>query len=103
MKRRISLCLSLILAGTLNLSAEPLGLPPVPIPKDNPQSEEKIARGDKLFHDTRFSSTGEVSCSTCHVREKVFTDGLQFSQGIKKLTGTRNAPHTVLVIFVYQP
>ena len=31
--------------------AEPLGLPPVPVPADNPQTPEKIALGDKLFHD----------------------------------------------------
>lgn len=46
--------------------AEPLGLPPVPIPPDNPPSASKITLGEKLFNDTRFSSTGEVSCSTCH-------------------------------------
>jgi cytochrome c peroxidase len=74
----------------------PLGLPPVPIPENNPQTPEKIALGDKLFHDTRFSSTGEVSCSTCHDRAKAFTDSpLKVSEGIDKLTGTRNAP-TVL-------
>ncbi|GMV43285.1 MAG: cytochrome-c peroxidase [Myxococcales bacterium] len=74
----------------------PLGLPEVPIPADNPQTPEKIALGDKLFHDVRFSSTGEVSCATCHAREKVFTDSpLQVSEGIHKLTGTRNAPTVV--------
>jgi hypothetical protein len=30
----------------------------VPVPVDNPQSAEKIALGDKLFHDVRFSATG---------------------------------------------
>jgi acetyl-CoA synthetase len=46
---------------SMNLLAQPLGLPPVPIPADNPQTPEKIKLGDKLFHDKRFSSTGEVS------------------------------------------
>jgi len=74
----------------------PLGLPPVPIPDDNPMTPEKITLGDKLFHDKRFSTTGEVSCATCHDREKGFTDNpLKTSEGINKLTGTRNAP-TVL-------
>jgi len=78
------------------IAVPPLGLPPVPIPKDNPQSDVKIKLGDKLFHDTRFSSTGEVSCATCHDREKAFTDSpLQVSEGINKLTGTRNAPTVV--------
>lgn len=79
-----------------SILAEPLGLPPVPIPPDNPQSASKIALGEKLFNDTRFSSTGEVSCSTCHDAAKGFSDGpLKTSEGIHKLTGTRNAP-TVL-------
>jgi len=74
----------------------PLGLPPVPIPADNPQTPEKISLGDKLFHDTRFSSTGTVSCATCHDAQKTFTDSpLKVSEGIHKLTGTRNAPTVV--------
>ena len=74
----------------------PRGLPPVPFPEDNPQTAEKIALGDKLFHDTRLSTTGDVSCSTCHEKEKAFTDSpLKTSEGIEKLTGTRNAPTVV--------
>lgn len=76
--------------------AQPVGLPPVPIPKDNPQTPAKIALGDKLFNDKRFSSTGEVSCATCHDPNKAFTDSpLVTSEGINKLTGTRNAPTVI--------
>ncbi|UCF68986.1 MAG: c-type cytochrome [Acidobacteriota bacterium] len=83
-------------AGAAEPSSPPLGLPAVPIPADNPQKAEKIALGDKLFHDKRFSSTGEVSCATCHAAEKGFTDSpLSVSEGINKLTGTRNAPTVV--------
>ncbi len=86
-------CASLI--GTLAM-AQPLGLPPVPIPSDNPQTPGKIALGDKLFNDKRFSSTGEVSCATCHDPKKAFTDSpLITSEGINKLTGTRNAPTVI--------
>jgi cytochrome c peroxidase len=85
-----------IYAGEGPMSEAPLGLPPVPIPEDNPQTPEKIELGDTLFHDTRFSTTGEVSCATCHDAGKAFTDSpLSVSEGIDKLTGTRNAP-TVL-------
>jgi len=76
-------------------SQPPLGLPPVPIPADNPQTPEKIALGDKLFHDTRFSADGKVACSTCHTREKAFTDNLPTSKGFRDLTGTRNAPTVI--------
>lgn len=88
---------------TLEVGAEagttvpgPFGLPPTPIPADNPMSAEKVALGEKLFMDTRFSATGEVSCSTCHDPAKAFTDGpLSVSVGINGLTGTRNAPTVV--------
>lgn len=72
-----------------------LGLPPVPIPANNPQTPAKIALGDKLFHDKRFSVDGTVSCSKCHDEKQAFTDGLPVSVGHHGLTGTRNAP-TVL-------
>jgi cytochrome c peroxidase len=72
-----------------------LGLPPVPIPANNPQTPAKIALGDKLFHDKRFSIDGTVSCSKCHNEKHAFTDGLQFSLGHHGLTGTRNAPTVV--------
>ncbi len=77
-------------------TAEPLGLPPLPVPADNPQTPEKIALGKRLYEDVRFSSTGKVSCATCHLDTKAFTDSpLKVSVGINDLRGTRNAP-TVL-------
>lgn len=72
-----------------------LGLPPLPVPADNPQTPAKIALGDKLFHDARFSADGKVSCATCHADDKAFTDNLRVSTGHHGLQGTRNAP-TVL-------
>jgi cytochrome c peroxidase len=87
---------AIVAVATSAAPAPPLGLPPVPIPEDNPQTPEKIALGDKLFHDKRFSTTGEVSCATCHDDAKALTDSpRKTSEGINKLTGTRNAP-TVL-------
>jgi len=77
-----------------------LGLPPVPIPENNPQTPEKIALGELLFNDERFSATGDVSCATCHNAAKGFTDSpLPVSEGINKLTGTRNAPTVVNAAF----
>lgn len=85
-----------VLLGAELHAMDSLGLPPLPIPAQNPQSEAKIALGTRLFHDTRFSSTGDVSCATCHDASKAFTDSpLKTSEGIQKLKGTRNAP-TVL-------
>jgi cytochrome c peroxidase len=89
--------LIVVLSSPPALATDPLlGLPPVPVPADNPQTPEKIALGDRLFHDTRFSSTGEVSCATCHVREKAFTDSpLKVAEGVKSLKGTRNSPTVI--------
>jgi len=88
--------LFLLLAGAFLVTpvlGGSLGLPDVPVPADNPQTPEKIALGDKLFNDKRFSSTGEVACVTCHDPLKGGTDSpLKTSEGINKLTGTRNAP-----------
>lgn len=81
---------------TQTFAAAPLGLPEVPVPMNNKLTPEKIKLGEKLFHDTRFSSTGKVSCATCHDKKKAFTDNpLKVSEGINKLTGTRNAPTVV--------
>lgn len=91
-----TLCLLLLAPGVIRAEQALLGLPPVPVPANNPQTPEKIALGDKLFHDQRFSSTGEVSCATCHDAQKAFTDSpLKVSEGIDKLTGTRNAPTVI--------
>lgn len=97
----IFLLISLPLTTYSESESKLLGLPDVPIPKDNTQTPEKIKLGNRLFHDTRFSSTGEVSCATCHNSEKAFTDSpLKVSEGIKKLTGTRNAPTVINSAFM---
>lgn len=95
--RRImfGLCLLGLLATWAVAAEPPLGLPPVPVPESNPTTPEKVRLGEKLFNDTRFSTTGKVSCATCHKREKVFTDGLPVSEGIHGLKGTRSAPTVV--------
>ncbi|WP_243396431.1 cytochrome-c peroxidase [Leptospira hartskeerlii] len=78
-----------------------LGLPDLPVPKNNPQSNDKVSLGAKLYSDKRFSSDGTVSCATCHKPEQAFVDKLKVSKGIKNLTGTRNAP-TVLNAAYYK-
>lgn len=99
MKRRHTSLWVLLAGASLPAAialAGPLGLPPVPVPASNPLTPEKVALGSTLFNDKRFSSTGEVSCATCHDAAKAFTDSpLKTSEGINKLTGTRNAPTVV--------
>ena len=51
-----------VLASDMPDARVPLGLPAISYPENNPQTPEKIALGEKLFNDKRFSTTGEVSC-----------------------------------------
>ncbi len=73
----------------------PLGLPPVPIPKDNPLTRETVFLGRKLFFDKLFSRDNTVSCASCHDPRYGFADPKPVSEGVNGLKGTRNAP-TVL-------
>src|SRR5688572_23356133 len=53
----------------LYLAASPLlaaGLPPVPVPAENPITEPKRVLGKILFWDEQLSSDGTVACGTCH-------------------------------------
>lgn len=94
--RKIAFAAACLLASAPLLAESPLGLPDVPVPPGNPQTAGKIALGNRLFNDVRLSSTGDVSCATCHAADKAFTDSpLSVSEGINKLTGTRNAPTVV--------
>ncbi len=76
-------------------TAPPLGLDPVRIPRDNPQTPAKIALGKQLFFDPRLSSDGTVSCASCHLPELGWSNGLSFAFGVRGQRGTRSAP-TVL-------
>lgn len=77
------------------IAAEPLGLPAVPIPNDNRQSQVKIALGQRLFEDRRFSADGTISCASCHEANLAFADGRQRAVGIDRQVGTRNTPTTL--------
>ena len=73
----------------------PLGLPPVPWPKDNPWSREKEDLGRLLYFDNRLSSDRSVSCASCHEPSKAFTDRAPVSTGIGKQAGGRSAPTVI--------
>jgi cytochrome c peroxidase len=64
----------------------PLGLPPVIWPAGNPYSEARVELGRNLFFDPRMSSSGKVSCATCHPPEHAFAGGDPPPLGV---TGTR--------------
>ncbi len=70
----------------------PLGLPPVPIPKDNPPTAETIALGRNLYYDPMLSADNTIACATCHGPKFGFTDGKPVSTGIRSQKGGRSAP-----------
>jgi cytochrome c peroxidase len=99
---RILFTLMVGLIFSSGVFADPyLGLPPLKIPANNPQTAEKIDLGKRLFNDKRFSADGTISCASCHHPDKAFTDGLQVAQGLNGQLGTRNAP-TVLNAAFYE-
>jgi len=97
--------LTLSLAGTLLLAAcatrEDAGradaprlskLPPVVSPVDNPTTADKVALGARLWIDPRLSGSGKTACTTCHVREKGWTDGQVLSRRDNGDMNTRHSP-----------
>jgi cytochrome c peroxidase len=73
----------------------PLGLGPMPIPVDNPQTPEKIELGKLLFFDPRLSKDGKVSCATCHNPKEAYAEHEPVSTGIGNLKGGRNSPTVI--------
>ncbi len=75
------------------LSEPPLGLPPVPVPVDNPVTAAKVQLGRKLFYDRRMSLNNTFSCAMCHIPEQGFTNNeMALAVGIEGRTVRRNAP-----------
>lgn len=72
--------------------ASPLGLPPIPVPGDNPATAETIELGRRLYYDTRLSVDGTISCASCHNPDFGFSDGASVSEGVNGQKGGRNAP-----------
>lgn len=110
---RLLLALSPLALGLAGCGAEAASVPPLPptpkglegkqlnIPVDNPMTPEKAHLGKMLFFDKRLSKDGSMSCQTCHVHEKAWTDGIQFSTKVDGSKNTRNSPSLYNV--GYQP
>lgn len=87
--------------GLARIETPPLGLPPVPIPAENPPTVEKIALGRKLFFDRRLSFNRTMSCGMCHVPEQGFTNNeLATPIGVGGRSLRRNAPTTLNAAYV---
>ncbi len=84
------------------LPAPPVGLnglddlpsPPVP---------ERVRLGRWLFYDTRLSADGTVSCATCHVPDRAFSNGRRFALGTGGHSGLRKTPSFVNAAHTFVP
>ncbi len=84
--------LSVLLAGPV-AGADWQALPAVaPAPADNPTTPEKVTLGRMLYLDPRFSSTGTVSCNSCHNVMLGGEDNRPVSMGVHGKTGGRSSP-----------
>ena len=57
------------------LAGRASALPPVPVPPENPITEEQRVLGKILFWDEQLSSGGTMACATCHTPARGGTDG----------------------------
>ena len=69
----------------------PAGFPTPVIPADNKLTNEGVALGRQLFYEKALSSTGTMSCGSCHQQSKAFTDGKALAVGVDGVANTRGA------------
>ncbi len=107
----LSLCAALIAAAALGACGEdappatsPEGTTTTPTAPATPAIEplpvpevamNKVLLGRRLFHDTRLSGDGTLSCATCHALDAGGAEHRPVSVGIRAQNGPINAP-TVL-------
>ena len=91
--KRLIISAIIMLFTTGSVLADWEALPEVaPAPKDNLTTREKVTLGKMLYMDPRISSTGTVSCNSCHNVMEGGDDSRTFSMGVHGKTGGRNAP-----------
>ncbi|MHA7058056.1 cytochrome-c peroxidase [Aquimarina sp. M1] len=68
-------------------------------PRSPEITDERVSLGRMLFNDESLSSTGNISCATCHHKDKAFTDGLKKARGINNIELLRNTPTLSYAVF----
>lgn len=83
---------SAVPAGKPLSIAAPLGLPPVPVPANNPVTAETVALGKRLYFEKALSVDKSISCASCHEPDQGFAYAQAVATGVQGKKGTRNAP-----------
>jgi cytochrome c peroxidase len=73
--------------------------PEMPIPADNPMTEEGVDLGRHIFFDNILSGNQSMSCSSCHNPKLAFTDGKASSTGIDGVSGHRSSMSLINIGF----
>ena len=87
-----SLVAAVTLAGSASIAFAQALPTTAPAPADNPTTKEKVALGKMLYHDPRLSSSGTVSCASCHNTMLGGEDNRAGSVGVEGQVGGRSAP-----------
>ena len=87
-----SLVAALALAGSASVVFAQALPTTAPAPADNPTTAEKVALGKMLYHDPRLSSSGTISCASCHNTMLGGEDNRAGSVGVGGQVGGRSAP-----------
>ena len=66
--------------------------------RENSSDSIKVLLGQRLFFDSIMSRDYSLSCATCHLPTKAFTDGKAKSVGIRQQQVGRNAPSLANVV-----
>lgn len=69
----------------------PAHFPKITFDADNIPTQAKIDLGKKLFNDSILSLDTTISCASCHLAKKGFSDPRQFSKGVGDSVGLRQA------------
>jgi cytochrome c peroxidase len=62
------------------------------LPELSPKDKKIVKLGEELFFDPKLSSTGRVSCATCHVPNQEWSDHLPLSRGLHGQELKRRTP-----------
>jgi cytochrome c peroxidase len=84
--------LSLCAASVLALAAPTFAQEIKPIPQTVKVNADKVALGERLYHDKQLSADGTLSCASCHMLHKGGADGREVSLGVKGQKGGVNSP-----------
>jgi cytochrome c peroxidase len=91
-----SLVISVLVGGAVALATIAAAMEPLPkvapAPADNPGSPAKVELGRQLFFDGRLSTSGTVSCNSCHNVMAGGDDNRPNSVGVDGKKGGRSAP-----------